>query len=367
MSLKKDYMKLFTFRPKLIPMRVKYILLLLFMLSVKLIAAQVSGNGTYQFLNLSTSARTTALGGKIVTTDESDISIVLQNPSALDSSMHNQFTLSYIGYFAGISYGTFTYARNYSKYGNFAISAQRIGYGSFTRADETGTINGDFTASETAFSLSYSRTLDSCFNVGIALKPIYSHLDKYTSWGIATDIAGNYNSKNGLFAAGIILKNIGSTLKSYTPETKEPLPFEILAGISKKLAHAPFRFVITFHQLQNLNLYYDSEAKNEESVFDNSEDSSPNLATKFGREFISHAIIGAEFVPVRNFYLRFGYNYQRRNELKIKERASTVGFSWGIGIKISKFHINYSRSNFHIAGSTNHFAISTDLDNFFKR
>lgn len=360
-------MKLFTFRPKLIPMRGKYILLLLFMLSVKLIAAQISGNGTYQFLNLSTSARTTALGGKIAAIDESDISIVLQNPSSLDSSMHNQFTLSYIGYFAGISYGTFTYARKFDKFGNFAVSAQRIGYGLFTRADETGTINGDFTASETAFSFSYSRSIDSCFSFGIALKPIYSHLDKYTSWGIATDVAGTYNSQNGLFAAGIIFKNIGSTLKSYTQETKEPLPFEIIAGISKKLAHAPFRFILTFHQLQNLNLYYDPESGNEVSVFDNTEESSPNFVTRFGREFISHAIIGAEFVPVRNFYLRFGYNYQRRNELKIKERASTVGFSWGIGIKISKFNINYSRATFHLAGSTNHFAISTDLDNFFKR
>ncbi|MGE0076782.1 MAG: type IX secretion system protein PorQ [Bacteroidales bacterium] len=346
----------------------KYIpLIFTLLLSTQTLFAQVSGEGTYQFLSLPTSARATALGGKLATLDESDLSTIFQNPSLLDSSMHNNLTLSYVKYYAGIQYGTFAYARVYKNIGTFAIGGQRIGYGSFTRADETGTTLGTFTASEMAISLSYSRTIDTCFSVGISIKPVYSHLEKYTSWGIAADIAGNYRSKNGLFSAGITFKNIGAMIKTYTPDTHEPLPFEIIAGISKKLAHAPFRFVVTLQQLQNMDLYYEPETFTEESAFDETESSSPSLSKRIGREFMSHVIVGAEFIPVRNFYLRFGYNYQRRNELKIKENVSTVGFSWGIGIKISKFHINYSRATLHLAGATNHFAITTDLDNFFKK
>lgn len=367
-EFKIHYAKLFTFDPNLRPMLKKNIsLFIVLILGTKVLFAQVSGKGTYQFLNLPTSARTTALGGKLGALDESDLSTVFQNPSLLDSTMHNHLSLSYVGYYAGITYGAFSYAREYNKIGAFAVGVQRVGYGSFTRADETGITDGTFTASETAFNFSYSRIIDTCFSVGITLKPIYSHLDRYKSWGVAADIAGSYHSNNGLFAAGIVFKNIGTMIKLYTPETREPLPFEIIAGISKKLAHAPFRFVITLQQLQNYDLYYKPDTFTDESVFDDTENTSTNLATKIGREFISHVIVGAEFVPVRNFYLRFGYNYQRRNELKIQEKVSTVGFSWGIGIKISKFHINYSRATYHLAGSTNHFAISTDLDNFFKR
>ncbi len=329
--------------------------------------AQVSGRATYQFLNLPTSARATALGGKIATIDESDISIISSNPALLDSSMHNHLTLSYVGYYAGVKYGTFAYARKYKQFGIFAISGQHMNYGSFTRADETGTINGTFSASEMTIGISYVRTFDTCFSVGINAKPIYSHLDSYTSWGIATDIAGNYTSKNGLFTAGLVFKNVGAMVKPYSSGTYEPLPFEIVAGISKRLAHAPFRFVVTLQQLQNFNLYYEPETFDEKTAFDNTEESKPSLASRIGKEMISHIIIGAEFVPIRNFYLRFGYNYQRRNELKIREKVSTVGFSWGFGLKISKFHISYSRATLHLAGGTNHFAVTTDLDNFFRK
>ena len=54
-----------------------------------------------------------------------------------------------------------------------------------------------------------------------------------------------------------------------------------------------------------------------------------------------HLIFGIEFIPLDNFYLRAGYNYQRRQELKISNRTAMVGFSWGFGIRISKFHLSY--------------------------
>ena len=77
-------------------------LLIILNLTANILLAQVSGRGTYQFLNLPTSARTTALGGKTAALDESDLSVVFQNPALLDSNMHNNLTLSYVGYYAGV-------------------------------------------------------------------------------------------------------------------------------------------------------------------------------------------------------------------------------------------------------------------------
>jgi hypothetical protein len=155
-------------------------------------------------------------------------------------------------------------------------------------------------------------------------------------------------------------------IKPYTPETWEKLPFEIVVGASQKLKHAPFRFVATFQQIQTTSLYYQRK-KQTISFFDEEDQEKASLFEKFGNEFISHLIMGVEFVPIKNFYVRGGYNFQRRNELKIENISSSAGFSWGLGIKINKFHINYSRATYHLAGASNHFSISTDLDDFFTK
>ena len=43
------------------------------------------------------------------------------------------------------------------------------------------------------------------------------------------------------------------------------------------------------------------------------------------------------------------------------------GFSWGIGIRISKFHFSYARSAYHLAGSPNYITLTTNLSDFFVK
>jgi len=78
-------------------------------------------------------------------------------------------------------------------------------------------------------------------------------------------------------------------------------------------------------------------------------------------------VFGVEFSPLKSFYIRGGYNYQRRSEMKIESRIAMVGFSWGFGIKISKFHLSYGRASYHLAGASNHFSLSSDLSSFYKK
>jgi len=325
---------------------------------------QVGGEGAYDYLNLTTNPRVAALGGKVASLDDPELGLTLYNPSLLNSSMHNQFALSYVGYYAGIKYGTAIYSRSYEGIGTFGFGITEVNYGTFTEASETGVITGSFTASDMAVNLLYSRTFESVFTVGVNIKPLYSHLASYKSFGIAADIGVNYNNKRGLFSASIVLKNIGTMIKPYTPDTWERPPFEIVAGFSKKLAHAPFRFVATFHQLQNYSLYYNRPTKDNTSLEGDNTNSDSKLK-KFSDEAFSHLILGVEFVPFKSFCFRVGYNYQRRNELKVDENVSSVGFSWGFGVKISKFQISYGQSRYHLSGPSKYFAISTDLDDLF--
>ncbi len=327
---------------------------------------QVGGQGVYGFLNLPITPRSAALGSKVVALDEADPGIVNTNPAHLSDALHNNLSLSYVSYFADIKYGFVSYFKNIEGVGNVGLSLQHVSYGDFIEADATGAITGKFTGYDMLINLIYSYTFDSLFTVGVNVKPIYSHLERYNSFGICADIGISYTNSEQLFSVGVVARNIGTMLKPYTPNTRENLPFELVAGFSQKLRHAPFRFVGTLQQIQTSKLYY-SRPSNTSTIFDGEQQSSPSLMERFGSELISHLILGVEFVPITNFYLRGGYNFQRRNELKVEQRLSTVGFSWGVGIKLNKFHINYSRATYHLAGASNHFSISTNLDEFFVR
>ncbi|RPH32204.1 MAG: type IX secretion system protein PorQ [Bacteroidales bacterium] len=328
--------------------------------------AQVGGEGAYQFLNLTTTPRLAALGGKVATLGDPELGLALYNPSLLNLQMHNQIALSYVGYYAGVKYGSALYSRNIGKFGTIGIGIMEVSYGTFTEANEGGAITGSFTASDMAINLIYSRAIDSIFTVGINLKPLYSHLYTYNSFGIAADIGVNYHRPNSLFSAGLVLRNIGTMIKPYTPHTYERLPFEAILGISKKLAHAPFRFVVTLHQLQNLNMYYKSPQPMNSTL--GTEDNPKESKLKgISSEALSHLILGVEFTPLKSFTFRLGYNYQRRNELKVEEKLSSVGFSWGFGVRISKFQLSYGQSRYHLVGPSKYFSICTDLDDLFGR
>jgi hypothetical protein len=66
-----------------------------------------------------------------------------------------------------------------------------------------------------------------------------------------------------------------------------------------------------------------------------------------------HILVGVELLPSEHFIIRAGYNYHLRQQLKLDERLSTVGFSLGFGIKIKRFSLDYSTTRFHVAGSSN--------------
>jgi hypothetical protein len=52
--------------------------------------------------------------------------------------------------------------------------------------------------------------------------------------------------------------------------------------------------------------------------------------------------------------------------MKVDTRLGTVGISWGVGVKIYKFSIAYSRSAYHLAGSPNQFTLTARLSEFYN-
>jgi hypothetical protein len=349
----------------------RYFICVLIFLVNTMIQSQSAGENTYSFLDLTNSARVASLGGQQISIVDDDLNMVYHNPSLLNGSMSDHIVLNYIPYIADIGYGYFSYARTVNKIGNIGAGIHYIDYGTFKGADEYGNITQDFSAKEFSFNIYYSRPVfDSLLHVGGTLKLINSHLETYKSFGIALDAGVTYASQDKLFAAALVLKNMGCQLTTYYEGAdREPLPFEIQLGLSRKLEHAPFRVLVTFQHLETPDLRYkteaDKEAEQETNQFTGQTKKEDKLGS-FASNIMRHTVFGLEFLPSKYFNLQFGYNYRRRQELKIPDKGGFVGFSWGLGLKLKNVTINYGRARYHLSGASNHISIGVNIDGFKK-
>ncbi|MFM7021369.1 MAG: type IX secretion system protein PorQ [Flavobacteriales bacterium] len=342
------------------------IFLFLLLLS-PLVKAQVGGKGVYQFLNLANSPRAAATGGYFVSVMDNDESQVYANPSLLSKQMDNRLVLNYVNYISDINYGYTGYIKDFDKYGTFSLGINYFNYGSFIQADETAQILGSFTASESALNIGWGHKIREKFSVGSNLKLIYSQLFQYRSMGAAMDFAGTYYNPDKFFGASVVVRNAGAQLTTYVDGNREPLPLDIQVGISKKLAHAPFRFVLVGHNLQSRSMYFQNlgDQSQSSSLF-GSDSTDAESKTNWGQEIARRTALGVEFIPVESFALRVGYNYQRQQEMKLggDNKLGMVGFSLGMQIKIRMLTFQYAWSNYSVAGSAHFLALSAKVSDF---
>lgn len=200
----------------------------------------------------------------------------------------------------------------------------------------------------------YSKNLDSSFRIGVTLKTIYSKYERYISYGLAADIGLLYYSQEHIFSAALLIRNLGTQIKTYTANKYEKLPLDIELGISKKLKYAPFRFNFTAHNLQRYDMLYNSEFRT-----DLGEEKSNS--EKFLDNFFRHIIGSVEFLPSKTIYIAAGFNYQRRMEMGLINAYGLTGFSVGAGIRTQKFSLSYGQSIYHAAGSTQQFSVVLNL------
>lgn len=339
-------------------------LIIIFYFSIFTSSAQIGGESTYQFLELTNSARIAALGGnQIAIYDTSDLNLPFNNPALLHKAMENTLLINYVNYLSDINYGYASYAKSYKGIGNFALGMHYINYGKFEEATELGDLTGfNFTAAEYALNIIYSNNYKR-LNYGVNLKPILSSFESYQSIGIAADLGLSFVSKDSLTNVALVVSNIGTQITTYYQDgNREKIPFNLQAGISRRLQHAPLIFSITLQHLNKWDLAKpgsepDPNNLNSINIFERDE--------SFGKQLMRHTIVGVEILPSENFILRAGYNYQRRQELKFDDKLSTVGFSFGFGVKVKRFRLDYANSRFHLAGSSNLFSLAINLNESF--
>ena len=335
--------------------------------------AQVGGNSVYDFMTLPSSARVTAVGGNLVVYDN-DVSLAYHNPSLLNPRMHQQLVFGSNIRFAGIHTGYMGYGHYFDKLKmTWAASLQYQSYGNFTATDVTGAEQGNFSAGEMVVNIGAARQFDH-YNVGANWKTIYSKFETYTSVGTAFDFAAAYVDTTKKWTVTVALKNVGFQYTPYHNNSREPMPLDLQIGFSKRLKYVPLLISVTMHNIQNWNLLYDDPAKrDEDNIFSNdttsssSGKSSGEKAGEFFDNLARHFNVGGELYLFKVFRLGFGYNHQRRQELKTVAKKGLAGLSFGVGFDIKGFGISFSRARFSSRAATNHISVSLDINRFRDR
>ena len=322
--------------------------------------AQIGGKSIYQFLNLVTSPRQAALGGKVITFYDSDVNQGHFNPANINPEMDNKLALNYGSYFGEVTYGTASYASTYDRHvQTFFGGINYVNYGKFDGYDENGQQTSSFTGSEIALTFGYAYNIPgSDFYIGGNAKLINSTLESYSSFGAAIDIGAMFIDTRNDVNWAISIRNVGVQITPYA-ETREKLPLEVLIGVSQLMENVPIRWHLTLENMQQWQLAFSNPNRAQGSLDGGS---TPEKVSIFGNA-LRHVIIGAELFPDKGFNLRVGYNFRRAEELRILEQRNFSGLSIGFGLKMGNLKFNYSYSRYTLAANTSLFGLTIDFSN----
>ena len=329
-----------------------------FLLFCTISYGQIGGQSVYQFLNLVTSPRQAALGGKTLTIYDEDVDQANFNPATINVEMDNHLAMNYGNYFGEVTYGTASYAYTFDRHvQTFQAGINYINYGKFQGTDEIGNFTSEFTGSEIALSIGYSFVIPNIpIHFGTSAKFISSNLEMYNSIGGAIDIGALFIDERNDVNWALVVRNIGTQFSTYSG-FNEKLPMEVLIGVSQQVENVPVRWHLTLENLQQWNIAFSNPARAVGSI----DGGSTSEKVSVFNNALRHLIIGAELFPKKSFNLRVGYNFRRGEELSILEQRTFAGISVGFGLKFNNLKFNYSYSQYTLAGNTSLFGLTINF------
>lgn len=278
----------------------------------------------YNFLRLPVSAHAAALGGDNITIIEDDPSLGFSNPALAASVSDKSIGVNYMNYMSGANMGSASFNRVIDEKMTWAVGAQYINYGSMKEVDENNVQTGTFSASDVAVGGTFTYLLLKNVVGGITAKFIYSTIGSYNSIAMGVDLGLNWYEPEHEWSVSVVAKNLGGQLKAYDDEY-EKMPFDLQAGVTKRLGASPLRVSATLVDL-----------------------------THYDYRFANHLDLGFDVLLSESFWLGMGYNFRRADEMKIQsteddESAHGAGLSFGGGINLERFHLNVAYGKYHVS------------------
>lgn len=322
------------------------------------------GDRGYEFLSLPVSSRVSALGGANVSVQNNDLNMAFQNPSMLSGDLNMALAVNYFNHIAGVNYGNVAYSQSIDSVSFWAGGVSYLNYGTFEGYSELGVADGEFSAGDVCVSAIYARKLSRRITAGIAFKPVFSYIESYTSFGFGVDVGANFYDAEHDFSLGLVVKNFGVQIKGYTTDARSSLPWDLQVGLTKRLAHAPFRVSLTMVKLNDWDLGYNRSARLDDDKINLMDEEPEEFKISFGDMLLRHAVVGLEFIPSKNFNLQVSYNHRRRKEFALKESKGASGWAFGANIHVYKLDLGVSYAINAPKGGVFGLSVVTDLDLF---
>ncbi|MBI5623267.1 MAG: PorV/PorQ family protein [Elusimicrobia bacterium] len=296
-----------------------------------------TGSNAAQFLKLGADARAAAMGGAVRALAE-DATSVYWNPAGLSGLRARHATFSHGALYQGVFYDFLAYAQpvesiigrqrprelRESQLGTLGVAFYYMNAGSLQEVDNTGAATGgSFMPQEFAGSVAWGGKLTADFDVGIAVKYIYSGLYE-SAQTAAADMGARYKTRlvRWPLTLSVSAHNMGGTLR-YGRLSQE-LPFFVSAGASLRV-------------LKNLFFTGEVIAPRDNRIYGAS-----------GIEF-RQALTGKT-----GFSLRAGYN-------GLNDSADLMGLSsaaFGAGVRTHRVDMDYAWTPFGVLTTGHRFSLS---------
>ena len=289
------------------------------------VAAQESQE-VFSFLRLPVSAHVAALGGDNITIDDDDPTVIFHNPALIANVADKSINLNFMTYMEGAKTASASFIKAWGERATWGVGAQYMDYGSMKETTVDNIEQGTFSAKDIAIAGTFTYLLSDRWSGGVTLRFISSSIGSYNSIGIASDLGLNYFDEERGWSLSAVAKNLGGQVKAYQDDY-ERIPIDLLVGVSKRLEAAPLRFSLTFSRLN-----------------------------RWDTSFIQHVAIGADVFLGENIYIAGGYNFRRRDEMKISESSGSsshgAGLSVGAGLTLKRFKLNVAYAKYHVSASS---------------
>lgn len=319
--------------------------------------AQIGGNTSFDFLNLSISARNTALGGmqtsmSLDSGSVKDASHWLLNPAYSYPELSEHVALGYMPYYADVKYGTFNYVHNFDKYGVWGAGIQYLSYGRWETFDVAGLALGELSAQDYALVINHSHQLGH-YRIGGNVKIAASQIAGYHAAALLADIGGVFIHPTRDFNVSLLFSNIGFLLSDYTASSNSRLPSDVRLGMVFKPQHMPARFNLSVYKiLRDTRAYHKFEPGEEPGI---------------GNKIFRHLTFGSEILLSPNFNVRVGYNHLIKSTLQLQQVSGGTGLSFGFMIRTRAFQLDFSRGYYHISGGFSHLSLTANFNQLIFR
>jgi hypothetical protein len=291
-----------------------------------------AGKTGFEFLRTELSARQTGMGGAFVAVD-GDVYGLSCNPASLAGLKRRQAAFSYVDYFMDFQLGFVGYSTPLKFGGTLGTSLSYANYGEFQWTDQDGKPTGSSSPGDILFTVAFADWLSKSARYGVSIKYIRSSIQKYSADAVAVNAGFIYCIPRQQMTFGTAVLNVGKGLNGFM-NTIEEVPTSVRLGFTKGLAHLP------------LMLSFDASKFLHESG---------NMGNGV------YWIAGGEFTVSDRLLLRLGYN-SRGSEEKMGSTGSRLsGVSFGLGVHVRNFKIDYSLSNYGALGTVNTVGVASDF------